>query len=433
MTSTKPDECLQLDTHRVVNAVITQIGFVVLFYFFTEELFQLEKMYPFSYSWTEFLINYQTGFIRRGLIGEISYRTAWLVNPKLFWLTITFGCNLFILRWYIDIACSFNFITVLFAIFTPTLIIFPVYAPEAFGRKDVLVLFATLLITKHALAVLQKKATQLTVNVTYATISLLYVIIFLTNEILLFFIPLQLCILGVVFRRKKQGRIAIAWSVFICTMILFASFYIYNVQTFPARAQDVCRSWRAVIPSFPWEILRSQKNAFYYLGLAPKDLAALVSELVKSSPTMGMYLEAILLAYVPVVYLVIKYKKTLCRAGNERIILENIVSFFALIIPYALFLSGQDYGRWIYLITFHWFVFAMFIISVRNYVIKSSFVIEDDFANYTQYYNKHQNKAVLYLLLLVIYFTFWRLTHWVPPGACPLSGVILSVQKIFIF
>ncbi len=433
MLSIESSSTSPLDTHRVINSVLTQIGFIWLLFVFADMLFKLMQTFPTHYTWTEFFINYQTGFIRRGLIGEISYRLAWLVNPMTFWVTIVGGCYLFTLRWYLDIAYGFNFITILFAILTPTLIIFPLYAPDIFGRKDVLILFTTTLIAKTSRSLLQRKVTPLTANATYAALILLYSILFLTHEIILFFIPMQLYMLGIAFHRKGQLKIALSWSISICIIVFFASYYLCGIPTSLARAHKICESWQNIIPSFPLDILLSQKNAFYYLGLTPDELGKLIWELMRPSATIEMYLAGLLLAYAPIAYLLVRYRRVLLSQKNNNTRLANIVISISLMVPYILFFSGQDYGRWIHLITFHWFIFLMFLLSANNYASTSSLIIEDSFTNYTQYYNRHQNKAVFYLLLLLLYFTSWRLTHWVPPGAYPLRGFLLTIGKILIF
>jgi hypothetical protein len=90
-----------------------------------------------TYTWTELLINYAAGFIRRGLIGKIAYWVSPYISVKFFLsalITITYLLHLIL---YAKITRKIDtFIWMLFLL-SPAAFLFPVYDFAAFGRKDV--------------------------------------------------------------------------------------------------------------------------------------------------------------------------------------------------------------------------------------------------------------------------------------------------------
>ena len=95
-----------------------------------------------DYSFNELFINYQAGFVRRGLLGEIfwqihSYNN---IDPRLF-----FG-YLFSLLYFIKIILLYlilkknvnNKLFYIFIFFSPSLILFSIYDPNVYFIKDIL-------------------------------------------------------------------------------------------------------------------------------------------------------------------------------------------------------------------------------------------------------------------------------------------------------
>jgi len=99
---------------------------------------------------SEYLINYQGGFTRRGLIGEILFRISDYFN-----LTLRFSIFVFqSIAYLIFLILIYNFfkkikknIIIAFAIFTPIFLLFPVAEIESLGRKEtILYIFFLVLI-----------------------------------------------------------------------------------------------------------------------------------------------------------------------------------------------------------------------------------------------------------------------------------------------
>ena len=99
---------------------------------------------------SEWLINYQGGFTKRGLIGEICFRIA-----KYFDLSLRFVIFLFqSLIYSIFLVLIYRFfkntsanLIIIFSIFTPIFLLYPIAEVEVLARKETFVFIAFLLLS----------------------------------------------------------------------------------------------------------------------------------------------------------------------------------------------------------------------------------------------------------------------------------------------
>ena len=106
------------------------------FYHFTKEL----SLGQYS----DWLINYQGGFVRRGLIGEILFQIHSILSIRLdlvIFLTVSL-LYIFFYKNFLKIikTLDFGFLNLLI-IFSPLSFVWPVMEEKASGRKDILYLF----------------------------------------------------------------------------------------------------------------------------------------------------------------------------------------------------------------------------------------------------------------------------------------------------
>ena len=127
-------------------------GFLIFFvsinviYFFIHLFSNIEVN---VYAFNELFINYQAGFIRRGLLGEIFWQlnSKFSINPEIFFSLIFFVIYLlqififfYLLKKYI-LSKSFF----IFVIFSPSLLLFHIYSPDLYFLKDSIIKFIFLL------------------------------------------------------------------------------------------------------------------------------------------------------------------------------------------------------------------------------------------------------------------------------------------------
>ena len=110
-----------------------------------------------SYAFNELLINYQAGFIRRGLLGEIFWHlnNIFLIKPLIFFsylFLILYFAQIYLFVKIFKIYKNF-YIIFLIIILSPALILFPIYESNLYFIKDI---FIKLSILFHALILINK-------------------------------------------------------------------------------------------------------------------------------------------------------------------------------------------------------------------------------------------------------------------------------------
>ena len=132
---------------------------------------------------TEWVINYQGGFVRRGLIGELIFQITNLFDLNLRFTFLILQSTLYLIFYYLiyDLIKNVdpNYFTIL-AIFSPIFIIFPLAELEAIGRKEVLI-FIILIISFKIYFLYSSN------NLTLLFISTVFPILILTFEAVIFY------------------------------------------------------------------------------------------------------------------------------------------------------------------------------------------------------------------------------------------------------
>lgn len=134
-----------IDRKFVLNLLITISLFVILF---NTYLFVLDKS---VYQYSDWLINYQGGFVRRGLLGEFFFQTHKLLSISLD-LVLLFFVFLFYSIFYLNLISIFKKIKInlldLFILFSPLSFFYPAFEQKVSGRKDIIFLFSLAIFLK---------------------------------------------------------------------------------------------------------------------------------------------------------------------------------------------------------------------------------------------------------------------------------------------
>ena len=124
------------------NKIIT-IYFLYLFVGIFIYSILLINEFPQRYVFTDWLINYEGGYIRRGLLGQIIYEISNLLNIQLqfillfFEISIYFAYFLLFLHFFSKIKINFFWFLI---IFSPIAFIYPLTELQALGRKEIFVI-----------------------------------------------------------------------------------------------------------------------------------------------------------------------------------------------------------------------------------------------------------------------------------------------------
>ena len=125
-----------------------KIYLIILYLFAVFFFFQKYNNYV---EWTisEWLINYQGGFTRRGLIGEIIFQISKLSSLTIRETILTFQITTYLLYFYLlykFLKDTNNNILFIFAIFSPLFVIYPIAEVEVLGRKEIFIYVSFLLV-----------------------------------------------------------------------------------------------------------------------------------------------------------------------------------------------------------------------------------------------------------------------------------------------
>ena len=125
-----------------------KIYLIILYLFAVFFFFQKYNNYV---EWTisEWLINYQGGFTRRGLIGEIVFQISKLSSLTIRETILTFQITTYLLYFFLlykFLKDTNNNILFIFAIFSPLFVIYPIAEVEVLGRKEIFIYVSFLLV-----------------------------------------------------------------------------------------------------------------------------------------------------------------------------------------------------------------------------------------------------------------------------------------------
>tara|TARA_B110000259_G_scaffold188127_1_gene245108 strand:- start:481 stop:1785 length:1305 start_codon:yes stop_codon:yes gene_type:complete len=221
-----------------INIFILSIGMIFLIvinitYFY---LHLTANINTNDYAFNELFINYQAGFIRRGLLGEIFWQAnkIFLVSPIVFFST-------FFLFIYIAQICLFYFlfkkfisskIIFVFLLLSPSLLLFHIYSPDLYFIKDSIIKFTILL---HAyifyyFSILNKQNEKYYNYLKFLILPILTVVI-LTHEYQVFSLSVHFLIsLGAVKKDSQFKQVFKIYSLLIIPFLLMILFIGNEVQ-----------------------------------------------------------------------------------------------------------------------------------------------------------------------------------------------------------
>ena len=338
---------IRINIFKILFSLVVAI-IIFNFYFFVKE-FSLNQ-------YSDWLINYQGGFVRRGFIGEIFYQVHSLIFIRLDFL-VFFSVSLFYIFFYKNLLSiiqnlKINFINLLI-IFSPISFVYPVMEEKASGRKDVLFLLLlsiTALYLKKINFYKQK----------YFIIIFSAILIF-SHTGFLFLLPSFLVIF--LFSNKNQNFKVMLIEIFFILLcyLFFLILILANTTITPENIQLICDSIS--------EYVRTDCSESGYISTLDWSLKYnlnLKENLWMTQNYNIFYIFAFFFSFFPLL-IAFYYSKFL----NYKKI--NVLLFFTifLILTLPLYYLGVDYGRYMHLT--YMSLVIMFCVALQNRVISSSF------------------------------------------------------------
>jgi|TARA_B100001093_G_scaffold149464_1_gene142197 hypothetical protein len=183
-----------------------------------------------AYAYNELFINYQAGFIRRGLLGELVWQLNDIFSIKPINFFSVFFLFIYLIQTFIFFYLFRNYIIskpiFVFLFFSPALIIFHIYNPDLYYIKDGIIKFTILL---HAFIfyyfVILKKKNKIYLRYLKFLIIPILIFVILSHEYQIFSIGIHYLIsIGIIQNKKEIKKIIQIYSILIIPVFLVLFF-----------------------------------------------------------------------------------------------------------------------------------------------------------------------------------------------------------------
>lgn len=344
----------------------------------------LYSEFPHNYSWTELMLNYQGGFVKRSGLGELAYELRDLLHPRNLIVSILFAAYAAsVLLIVFGLGVGRDFASWLF-LFSPAGLLFPVYEQGAFGRKDVFILGACCI----ALAAIWHSRSfwrSLCVSL----------IVFLIAGILIeaawFYFPLIVAAL-MTKHVDESVPVRISGLTLSACVTAISMFVMYKFGS--ADTDRIAASWQAVIPD-----AYSMQGALCCLGVNfDQALDIMLASHGLQSMPRNSYIVAMMLALIPTAMLLAKSR---LRLPDWLTAAAWFAGVSAALFP---FVVAADWGRYIYL--FSTVLFLALWVGVGQ-------IAES---------RRGIGPTIVMVILVIIFATSWRMTLWQERGYSALKS-----------
>jgi hypothetical protein len=201
---------------------------IICFIYFCYFIKSLNTDYINHYAYQELFLNYEGGFVRRGLIGSIFYELNILtkISPEIFFpsLMIIGHSSVIICFFYILSRYKKYNLPIIIIIFSPALLLFPIYDFSMFFIKDVFVKFTILL---HGVLIIKYSSNKLLYEkyLKYLVLPIISFVTIFIHEYQLFFFSIHFLLSIIILENKNIYKIYLYYFI-ACLVILF--FFVGN-------------------------------------------------------------------------------------------------------------------------------------------------------------------------------------------------------------
>ena len=359
-----------------------RIVLVYFLYLIFAHLFFLNlhlEQFPLKYVFTDWLINYEGGFIRRGLLGQIVFSISTITSYELkdiIFLIQSLGYIIYlglILNFLRKIEINFFWILIIFSTIS---FLYPISELEALGRKDIYIILCFLVFTYLNFGSLSKLIFAFFIIFTISS---------LIHEISLFYLPYYLFIIYLKSSFQLQEKIELKYVLIIFLYLIFLSY----LNFFISSNADITK----IISSYETFGLNldTTHGAFSWLL---KPLNEHLFSIFKNISFISIvrYLYIILINVFVIVYF-IKLKHKLIIFSKEFKITNIFFGFIFLSLP--IYFLVLDWGRVTY-ITFNFML--ILVISFQN-----NRLIDKDYLNTKILNLSFKMKSIIFILVCILF------------------------------
>ncbi len=339
-----------------------------------------------TYEYGEWLINYQSGFIRRGLSGEIIFQLSKIFNSNLqlaYFVILSIICLMFYRLNYILLKnIKFNFFTIL-VLFSPLLYFFFIIINGVGIRKEILLFLFYLW---YLISISSKNFNK---NSLWKFIFIFPILLFI-HEGIFFYLPYILIPIFLVKKKVEYKNFIPHFFVliFISTISMIILFFFRGSEK---SVYEICQSLINYTPIGCLErgpIFALKDN----LLRDPSNNSMLFFYFKASYMSWTGYLTYIIYSFIPLI-LLFKFAKI------KNKIFYILIYFLIIVFSFPLFHVAEDWSRW-FSIHIHLTVFLLFFLQNKKMI---KYEISKKAKKFNDFFI---NRKVLFFLLLLTYCTF---------------------------
>ena len=356
--------------------------------------------FPTKYIFTDWLINYEGGFVRRGLIGQVIFELSKFLNFQIKFVMLFFQItiySIYFLLFYLLLSKRKTNFFWLLIIFSPISFLYPMAELEALGRKDIFVITFFLIFSM----INYKK-----LNTLVFSFILLFSLSCLIHEITIFYIFHYLFVFYIknkFFINQKIDKQHYLIFFLFFGILLYLNLYLHNFVII----EDI-------VNSYNYEDFTSLSGSFSHISPSIDSVFLNTFNNINAAPVVR-YVFLILINTIPFLFFV-KIKN---EYENKYFNSQNIF-FTIILLSIPLYLLIFDWGRVIY-INHNFFIIIIILIFNLDLVNE----------NYLQTKLKTLSKRVKIFSFIIICLSFSpKLLITDDLGSIPLYKSVTKIFKI---
>ena len=387
------------------NKLFLSINISLIIYFFFSLIFLFEKSKIASdFSISEMLINYNGGFTRRGLIGQIFFNIHENFNIKInniIFFSQIFFCALFSLFLILIFKKIKNQLTILdlIILFLPTLLFYPLYELEALGRKEILIFIS------FSFLILQGNRSNNLVTIIYSF--LILPVIILTWEMIMLYLQFYFVVFYYQYKVKTFTESFKIFLIFVPSLITFIFIWLnpLDIEGHKIMCETInCYGASSMLVSatiyFDTWWIHDKANFLNYLRFFVFFIISILPFIIFSK------------------YIIFREKKIYIFKYFNSFFYFTLFLFFPTIL---IFLYGLDWGRWLNIfITLNYLLFLFFRIS-KIILIKEIF-----------FFKKIKTLKLFFLIFFYCFSWNPKILLWEDTGSLPIIRTLIKSLKILI-
>ena len=353
---------------------------------FIVSISQLLKFYSFyieysEWQYTDWLINYQGGFIRRGLIGEILFKIYHTFNIDLSILVLITVSTLILFISFLLVKTihhiSNRYLDIL-TFLSPGFFLYPLMNSEVVGRKDILMI--------SAIGFFCFFGNRMKKNFLLITLISLLLLTSLSHTAFLFYSPYLIFIYYLIMKKKNFYISSLEKIILSLTLILMFSLIFFN-QGNQSQVDEICNS----IKMYVLENCSNRGQMVWLSGNLENYLFQKINIGYNFYKTSLIYIFSFLAVFF---FLGLKVHNSKISKQNKDIFFgKNPLFIFLLLFLFTgpVYIIGLDWGRYIY-ISYS----CIFFITI--FCFKEKLLISN--------YDLKLKKYLFFLLVIVYSFTW---------------------------